>query len=108
MHMSTDRILTTHAGSLPRGAALAEMLVAAEQGEAVDAAALAAVLARTRTPPYYGAETLTNPAGFAGIDGIFRFQSDGLSQRGLAVLEVRPDGVKVISPAPVSFDPPTN
>jgi len=75
---------------------------------AYDAAALAAVLARTRTPPYYGAETLTNPAGFAGIDGIFRFQSDGLSQRGLAVLEVRPDGVKVISPAPVSFDPPTN
>lgn len=42
MHTSTDRLLTTHAGSLPRGAALAEMLVAAEQGAAVDAAALAA------------------------------------------------------------------
>lgn len=42
MHISSDRILTTHAGSLPRGATLADMLVAEEQGETVDAAALAA------------------------------------------------------------------
>lgn len=42
MHISSDRILTTHAGSLPRGAALAELLVAQEQGAAVDAAALSA------------------------------------------------------------------
>ncbi len=75
---------------------------------AYDAAALAAVLARTRSQPYYEASTLTNPAGFAGIDGIFRFRADGISERGLAVLEVRPNGVNVISPAPVSFDPPTN
>lgn len=42
MHISSDRILTTHAGSLPRGARLAELLVAQEQGEAVDMAALSA------------------------------------------------------------------
>lgn len=75
---------------------------------AYDAAALAAVLARTRTPPYYDGAGLTNPAGFAGIDGIFRFRADGISERGLAVLEVRPDGLKVVSPAPVTFDPATN
>ena len=75
---------------------------------AYDAAALAAVLARTRMQPYYEASALTNPAGFAGIDGIFRFATNGISERGLAVLEVRPDGLRVVSPAPVSFDPTTN
>jgi len=75
---------------------------------AYDATALAAVLARTRTPPYYEVDALTNPAGFAGIDGIFRFGADGISERGLAILEIRPEGLEVVSPAPVSFDPPTN
>lgn len=42
MQLSSDRFLTTHAGSLPRGKALADMLVAEEQGAAVDPAALAA------------------------------------------------------------------
>jgi len=75
---------------------------------AYDAAALAAVLARTRRAPYYEVEALTNPSGFVGIDGIFRFHADGISERGLAVLEIRRDGLKVVSPAPRSFDPPTN
>ena len=75
---------------------------------AYDATALAAVLARTRPQPYYETSALINPAGFAGIDGIFRFATSGISERGLAVLEVRPDGLRVVSPAPVSFDPPTN
>jgi hypothetical protein len=75
---------------------------------AYDATALVAVLARTRPQPYYEASALTNPAGFAGIDGIFRFATSGISERGLAVLEVRPDGLRVVSPAPVSFDRPTN
>ena len=75
---------------------------------AYDATALAAVLARTRPQPYYESSALINPAGFSGIDGIFRFATSGISERGLAVLEVRPDGLRVVSPAPVSFDPPTN
>lgn len=75
---------------------------------AYDATALAAVLARTREKPYFPVEALTNPAGFAGIDGIFRFGADGLSQRGLAVLKVRPDGLRVVSPAPQTFDQFTN
>ena len=46
MDMSSDRILTTHAGSLPRGEALAAMLVAEERGTTVDRAALAAEMDR--------------------------------------------------------------
>jgi 5-methyltetrahydropteroyltriglutamate--homocysteine methyltransferase len=41
MKTSTDRILTTHTGSLPRPAALRELLVAKDKGEPYDAALLA-------------------------------------------------------------------
>jgi 5-methyltetrahydropteroyltriglutamate--homocysteine methyltransferase len=44
MHHSTQRILTTHAGSLPRPPDLLEMLAAKEQGKPVDEAARAARL----------------------------------------------------------------
>ena len=36
MHKSTDHILTTHTGSLPRGAELNDLLIAEEAGEAVE------------------------------------------------------------------------
>jgi 5-methyltetrahydropteroyltriglutamate--homocysteine methyltransferase len=41
MLASTDRILTTHVGSLPRNETLADMLIRQEAGEAVDTARLA-------------------------------------------------------------------
>jgi len=41
MQRSTDRILTTHAGSLPRPADLREMVTAKSNGQPYDAAALA-------------------------------------------------------------------
>jgi 5-methyltetrahydropteroyltriglutamate--homocysteine methyltransferase len=44
MQHSTDRIITTHAGSLPRPADLLDMLLAREQGKPVDEAAHAARL----------------------------------------------------------------
>jgi 5-methyltetrahydropteroyltriglutamate--homocysteine methyltransferase len=44
MNRSTDRILTTHAGSLPRPADLLEMIQAKEQGQSIDEAARAARL----------------------------------------------------------------
>lgn len=46
MKRSTDRILTTHVGSLPRPADLLDMLEAKERGEAVEADALAARVAK--------------------------------------------------------------
>lgn len=71
---------------------------------AYDATALAAVLARTGGDGNaYSRDRLMNQRGFAGIDGIFRFRGDGLSERGLAVLEIRSGGAKVIDPAPTAF-----
>jgi len=66
-----------------------------------DAAALAAVLARSGD---FSAAAIANPSGFAGVDGIFRFRPDGLVQRGLAVLEVTRNGTNVVSPAPETFE----
>ena len=48
---------------------------------------------------------LMDPNGFAGVNGIFRFNADGTSERGLAVLEVQSDGFHVVSPAPKTFQP---
>jgi hypothetical protein len=68
-----------------------------------DAAALAAVLARGQGGEPFYPQTILNPSGFTGVDGLFRFTPNGLVQRGLAVLEVDPQGRTVISPAPQSF-----
>jgi branched-chain amino acid transport system substrate-binding protein len=68
-----------------------------------DAAALAAVLARGEGGEPFSQQAILNPSGFTGVDGLFRFTPAGLVQRGLAVLEVEPQGAIVISPAPQSF-----
>jgi ABC-type branched-subunit amino acid transport system substrate-binding protein len=68
-----------------------------------DAMALAAVLARGNRGEEFSAAALTNPSGFAGLDGIFRLRSDGVAERGLAVLEVHRTGTTVIDEAPTSF-----
>lgn len=70
---------------------------------AYDAVSLVAKLASTQGARRFAAEVLTNASGFSGIDGIFRFRTDGTNQRGLAVLRVAPAGGEVISPAPRSF-----
>ena len=70
---------------------------------AYDATTLAAALARNGGPDPYGESALTNPSGFNGADGVFRFRSDGTNERGLAVIEIDSGAAKVISPAPKSF-----
>lgn len=62
-----------------------------------------AALARTQRP--ITDEALTTPLGFAGVDGILRFRSDGTNERGLAVLRVTSSGLQVVSPAPRRFGP---
>jgi hypothetical protein len=42
------------------------------------------------------------------MDGIFRLLPDGRTERGLAVLEIRRDGIAVVDPAPQSFAPVVN
>ncbi len=46
MQKSTDRILTTHVGSLPRGEELGQMLIEQEAGRPIDGAALEALIER--------------------------------------------------------------
>lgn len=74
---------------------------------AYDATALAAILAitgvRERGMPAFDQFSLTNSNGFSGIDGIFRFGTNGIVERGLAVLEVQRAERPVVAPAPETF-----
>jgi len=75
---------------------------------AYDAISLVALLAPGTTYQRFTPATLTDPDGFAGVDGIFRFDPNGSSQRGLAILGVAPDGFTVVDPAPVTFQKPAS
>ena len=68
-----------------------------------DAAALAGALAHGTGGEPFSQQAILNPSGFTGVNGLFRFAPSGLVQRGLAVLEVQPQGDAVISPAPQTF-----
>jgi ABC-type branched-subunit amino acid transport system substrate-binding protein len=70
---------------------------------AYDAVSLAAALARTQGQAGFSEAVLTNASGFNGADGVFRFRSDGLNERGLSVLQIGNGGAATISPAPKSF-----
>lgn len=72
-----------------------------------DAVALIAALVKTQGAQRFSEQILTNTSGFAGIDGIFRFRADGLSERGLAVMQVAPGGARVVGQPPKSFTPGT-
>jgi len=58
---------------------------------------------KTQGTERFSTAVLTNPSGFTGIDGLFRFKADGTNERGLAVLKVTPSGSQIIAPAPKSF-----
>jgi ABC-type branched-subunit amino acid transport system substrate-binding protein len=73
---------------------------------AYDAIALVGLLSSGQPYHRFTQTTLMDPNGFSGVDGIFRFDPDGTSERGLAVLEVAPDGFHVVSPPPATFQAP--
>ena len=52
----------------------------------------------------FPARALLDPTGFVGVDGAFRFDREGISQRALEVREVTATGTNVVSPAPRGFD----
>jgi ABC-type branched-subunit amino acid transport system substrate-binding protein len=69
---------------------------------AYDATALAALLASTEqgvTP-----ESLSNPNGFTGVDGIFRFTPNGTAERGLAVFILQSGQLVEVQGAPRTFN----
>jgi ABC-type branched-subunit amino acid transport system substrate-binding protein len=70
---------------------------------AYDAVALVAALARTQGQQRFSSDVLTNPSGFAGIDGLFRFRADGTNERGLAVMRVGSGGGVAVAGSPKSF-----
>lgn len=72
--------------------------------DAVAAVGALVVSARTQqVTDTFSAERITNPSGFVGVNGIFRFTPDGLNQRGLAILKVDKGDAVVIEAAPRSF-----
>ncbi len=71
---------------------------------AYDAMAIAAVLGK-RSAHDFSPGILTNPQGFAGVDGLFRLNLDGTITRSYAIKEVVPNGnSKEILPAARSFE----
>jgi ABC-type branched-subunit amino acid transport system substrate-binding protein len=76
---------------------------------AYDAVSLAGQLARAKPGGDFSAEAITNPNGWSGVDGVFRFLPDGRTERALAVIEVQGDRGVVVGPAPTTFaGQPTN
>jgi hypothetical protein len=65
-----------------------------------DAVSLAAALARTQGAQRFSEGVLTNPSGFAGADGVFRFRTDGTNDRALAVQEIRNSTAVTVNAAP--------
>jgi ABC-type branched-subunit amino acid transport system substrate-binding protein len=72
---------------------------------AYDALSLVALLAPGQPYHRLTKQALTDPNGFAGVDGIFRFYEDGSIERGLSVLSVQSGSFGVVSPAPTTFQP---
>ncbi len=71
-----------------------------------DAVTMAATIAKNSTGIDYSASAITSPQGFNGTVGAFRFTPDGLSERGLAIIEIQKDEFKVIAEPPKSFATP--
>jgi ABC-type branched-subunit amino acid transport system substrate-binding protein len=67
---------------------------------AYDSLNMAIQLATNAAGARYTPEAITRPQGFSGVDGMVRLNANGLSDRGLAVLEVQKFSATVLDPAP--------
>jgi branched-chain amino acid transport system substrate-binding protein len=72
-----------------------------------DAVSLAIILSKGESGQRFSAASITNPEGFQGINGLFRFRPNGIIERGLSILEVTSSGVRVLAPAPSRFSAET-
>jgi ABC-type branched-subunit amino acid transport system substrate-binding protein len=70
---------------------------------AYDAVSLAAGLTARFADRRFSAETLTNPSGYIGLDGAFRFLQSGLNQRSLAIYQISNGKAVLVEPAPRTF-----
>ncbi len=67
---------------------------------AYDAAAVAVRLAGEDNLRYNG---VTDPDGFLGVNGLFRFRVDGTTERGLTIKQISTAGPVILEAAPRSF-----
>ena len=72
-------------------------------GLAYDGVAAIGALVRQGQSDALTASALTQPAGFAGVNGVFRLMPDGTNQRGLAIATIKDNQVAIIDPAPRRF-----
>ncbi|MFC7052232.1 penicillin-binding protein activator [Hansschlegelia quercus] len=70
---------------------------------AYDATSLAAALVKAQGAGALSDQTFSSPSGFAGVDGAFRFKSNGANERGLAVYEIGGGTPRMVSSPPKSF-----
>jgi len=75
-------------------------------GLAYDGIAAIGALARAGQTDALTRTALTQAAGFAGVNGVFRLLPDGTNERGLAVARISNNAVQVIDPAPRRFSGP--
>jgi len=68
-----------------------------------EAVFLAAGLVRNAGARPFRDDVLLSRNGFLGVTGLFRFKTDGNSERGLAVFEIGSGTARTISPAPKQF-----
>jgi branched-chain amino acid transport system substrate-binding protein len=86
------RYRQTYGNSPPRIASLA-----------YDAVSLAIIVSQNAPGGRVSSGAITNPEGFRGVNGLFRFRNSGLIQRGLSILEVTSSGPREVAPAPSRF-----
>ncbi|WP_421701403.1 penicillin-binding protein activator [Aliiroseovarius sp.] len=72
-------------------------------GLAYDGIAAIGALASTGQSDALTTVALTQPQGFAGVNGVFRLRGDGTNERGLAVATIEEGQVVILDPAPRSF-----
>ncbi len=72
-------------------------------GLAYDGIAAIGALARSGAAGPISKASLTQGAGFVGVNGIFRLRADGTNERGLAVAQINAGQVVVVEAAPRSF-----
>jgi hypothetical protein len=72
-------------------------------GLAYDGIAAIGALAASGRADALTKQSLTAPQGFQGTSGIFRFQPNGLNERGLAVATIQNNQVTILEAAPRTF-----
>jgi hypothetical protein len=72
-------------------------------GLAYDGIAAIGALAARGDANALSKQSLTAPQGFQGTSGIFRFQQNGLNERGLSVATIQNNQVVILEPAPRAF-----